>query len=280
MNSEDRSSNDPGEKSWVDKILQLFSSTPKTREDINTILEMAKENQLLDSDELTIIEGAMEVTDIQVRDVMVPRSQMTVVNASDTPEQFLPTVIQSGHSRFPVIGESNDDIMGILHAKDLLPLVLGDSSSFVLEQNLRPVYQVPESKRLNKLLNDFRESRNHMAIVIDEYGGVSGLLTIEDVLEEIVGEIEDEFDVDEDASIKRLSDNDYIIKAHTRIEDFNREFNAQLDASEFDTIAGLITQQFGHVPQRNESVDIDNFTFKVIHADRRRLFLIRLFIHQ
>ena len=279
MNSEDRPANDSGSRSWIEKISKIFNSSPKTRQDINDILEKAKEDKILDIDELAIIEGAMEVNDIKVRDVMVPRSQMTVIQANQTPEEFLPAVIKSGHSRFPVAGETNDDVIGVLHAKDLLPLVIEkDNSNFDISKYLRPVHHVPESKRLSKLLNDFRTTRNHMALVINEYGGISGLITIEDVLEEIVGEIEDEFDVEEDASIKKLSDNDYIIKALTTIEDFNEEFNSNLDESTYDTIAGLVTQQFGHVPQRNETVTIDRFTFKVLHADSRRLHLLRLLI--
>jgi magnesium and cobalt transporter len=277
--SEGRSPNDSGEQSWIEKISRLFSTSPRTREDINEFLLFAKEHLLLDEDEFTIIQGAMDVTDIQVREVMVPRSKMIVIKASDNPEEFLPAVIKSGHSRFPLMGEDNDDVLGILHAKDLLQLILDkDTEAFDLSKYIRPVPKVPESKRLNKLLNDFRTTRNHMAIVIDEYGGISGLITIEDVLEEIVGEIEDEFDVDEDESIKKISDNDYLIKGHTTIEDFNHAFDSELDETEFDTIAGLVTQQFGHIPQRNESVIIDKFTFKVLHADKRRIHLIRLSI--
>lgn len=282
MNSEERPSNDPSEhRTWIEKITDLFSSTPKTREDINALLELARENNLLASDEFNIIEGAMEVSELQVSDVMLPRPQMVVVQADQKPEQFLNNVIQSGHSRFPVIGETQDDILGILHAKDLLPLVIDTSNDeFDINRYLRPVYKVPESKRLNKMLKSFRETRNHMAIVIDEYGGVSGLITIEDVLEEIVGEIEDEFDVEQDAPIKKIGEGDYIIKAHLTIEDFNQYFNASFDDTDFDTIAGIVTQQFGHIPQRNESVELEGFTFKVLQADNRRMHLIRLFTQQ
>ncbi len=279
MNSEERSSDDPEALSWIEKITKRFNFTPKTRKEINQMLEQARENHILDGEEFSIIEGAMEVNDIQVREVMVPKTKMVCINFNETPEQFLPAAIQSGHSRFPIIGETNDDILGILHAKDLLPLIIQkNNSDFDITQYLRPVNNVPESKRLNKLLQDFRNTRNHMAIVIDEYGGVSGLITIEDVLEEIVGEIEDEFDVEENASITKVSDSDYIIKAHTSIEEFNQTFNAKLDESDFDTIAGLITQKAGHVPQRNDKIEIDQFSFKVLHADKRRLHLLRLFI--
>ena len=280
MNSEDRSTNDSGDKTWIEKIKQIFSSTPQTREDVNEILQLARESALLDKEEYTIIEGAMEVRDIQVREVMVDRSKMVVVNVCQSPEDFLPTIIQSGHSRFPVVGEDSDDILGVLHAKDLLPILIEKNPEpFDIQQYLRPIYKVPESKRLINLLKDFRETRKHMALVFDEYGGVSGLITIEDVLEEIVGEIEDEFDVDDAAFIKQLGDsssNDFIINALTPIEEFNTYFKSDLPESEFDTIAGLITQKAGHLPQRNEQVQLDNFSFKVLHADNRRLHLLRM----
>lgn len=280
MNNEDRSSNDSGERTWIEKISQIFSSTPKTREEVNELLNLAREQALLDNDEFTIIEGAMEVKDTHVRDVMIPRPQIISVSIDATPEEFLPDVIKSGHSRFPVVGETADDILGILHAKDLLPLIISkDNQKFEITDYLRHVSKVPESKRLNKLLKYFRENRSHMAIVIDEYGGVSGLITIEDVLEEIVGEIEDEFDVQTDSTIRKLSENDYIIKALTPIEDFNESFSTELDESEFDTIAGLITQKAGHVPQRNEVIVIDQFSFKVLHADNRRMHLLRLTVN-
>ncbi len=279
MNSEDRSDNDPGDsRSWIDKISDIFSSTPRTREDVNALLEMARENKLLAKDEYNIIEGAMEVSEQQVSDVMLPRSNMVTVSVDEKPEAFLNKLVKSGHSRFPVCGETPDDVLGILHAKDLLPLIIEkDNDDFSLTQYLRPAYKVPESKRLNKMLKSFRETRNHMAIVIDEYGNVSGLITIEDVLEEIVGEIEDEFDVEQDVPIKQIGSDDYIIKAHLTIEDFNQHFDAHLDDSDFDTIAGIVTQQFGHIPQRNETVEIDGFTFKVLQADNRRMHLLRLF---
>lgn len=281
MTNDDRSSNDSGKRTWIERLGQIFSSTPKSRQDIHDIVLQAKEESLLDSDELTLIQGAMAVTDIHVREVMVPRSQMVVVHADESPAEFLPNVIKSGHSRFPVVGETSDDIIGILHAKDLLPLVIEkDLKDFDLSQYLRPIHKVPESQRLNNLLKDFRETRKHMAIVFDEYGGVSGIITIEDVLEEIVGEIEDEFDALDNEFIKALSDNEYIVKAITTIEDFNSKFNASLDESEFDTIAGLITKKAGRVSQRGEVVDIDQFSFKILNADKRRLLLLRLTVNE
>jgi len=279
--SDDRTTNIVDDRSWISKISQLFNSTPKTRNDISAILKLARDNKLLDDDEYAAIEGAMEVHDIQVDDVMIPRNQMVIISVNETPEQFLPRIIESGHSRFPVAGEDSDDILGILHTKDLLPLVLQkDIDSFDITRFLRSPLKVPESKRLNRLMDDFRSSQNHMAIVFDEYGAVSGLVTIEDVLEEIVGEIEDEFDVEDGNDIKQLSSNDYIIKAQTLIEDFNDELNANLDDSDVDTIGGLVGYQLGHIPQRGESITIDNFTFKVLHADSRKVHLLRLLINQ
>src|SRR5690554_970988 len=279
--SDDRTANIVDDRSWISKISQLFNSTPKTRNDISAILKLARDNKLLDDDEYAAIEGAMEVHDIQVDDVMIPRNQMVIISVNETPEQFLPRIIESGHSRFPVAGEDSDDILGILHTKDLLPLVLQkDIDSFDITRFLRSPLKVPESKRLNRLMDDFRSSQHHMAIVFDEYGAVSGLVTIEEVLEEIVGEIEDEFDVEDGNDIKQLSSNDYIIKAQTLIEDFNDELNANLDDSDVDTIGGLVGYQLGHIPQRGESITIDNFTFKVLHADSRKVHLLRLLINQ
>jgi magnesium and cobalt transporter len=275
--SEDRSSHDPSDKSWIEKIAQAFSGEPKTRGDLIEILKIAQQNEIIDSEAQSIIEGALEVSDQQVREVLVPRPQMVVVKSSDSPETILTTVIQAGHSRFPVIGETLDDVLGILLAKDLLPLVLKQNlAEFDLLQTVRPATFVPESKRLNVLLREFRERRNHMAVVIDEYGGVSGLITIEDVLEEIVGEIEDEYDSDNDVFIKKLADNDYIIKALTPIDDFNDHFSSRLNDDEFDTIGGLLMKSFGHVPQRNEETVIEGFSFKVLNADNRRIHLLRM----
>ena len=280
MNNEDRSTNDSGEKSWIEKIKQIFSTTPKTRDDINEFLHFARDASLIDNDEFTIIEGAMEVKDTQVREVMVDRTQMIVIKADESPDTFLNTVVNSGHSRFPVMGETKDDVLGLLHAKDLLPLLLeADHPTINLQQYLRPIHKVPESRRLINLLKDFRETRKHMAIVFDEYGGVSGLITIEDVLEEIVGEIEDEFDVDDDIFIKPIAgenNNDFIINALTPIEEFNTYFKTQLDDSEFDTLAGLITQKAGQLPKRNDTISLEHFSFKVLHADKRRLHLLRM----
>lgn len=201
--SEDRSSN--GHKSWLDKITQAFAHEPRNRQELLELLRDAHDNKLLDSEALSIVEGAIQVADLQVRDIMVPRSQMMSIRSTQTPKEFLPAIIEAAHSRYPVVGESLDDVMGVLLAKDLLPLILhNDERPFDIKELLRPATFVPESKRLNVLLREFRANRNHMAIVIDEYGGVAGLVTIEDVLEQIVGDIEDEHDVEEDSYIKQI----------------------------------------------------------------------------
>lgn len=265
------------DKSWFEKVIYSLSGEPKSREELLEIIEHAASNHLLDREALEIIQGALEVADQQVREIMIPRSQMVVVNIDSAPETFLPRIIESGHSRFPVIGETKDDIKGILLAKDLLPLILQGHSDFVLENAIRPANIIPESKRLNVLLREFRENRYHMALVIDEYGGISGLITIEDILEEIVGDIEDETDENhEDNSIRKICDNDYIVKALTPIEQFNTHFGAKLSDEEFDTIGGLITQAFGYLPQRNETMNLSGYDFRVLYADKRQIHLLRL----
>ena len=275
--SEDRFGNEPGDRSWLEKIALLFSSEPHNRKDLEGVLAIAAENEVIDQDARSIMEGAMKVSDMQARDIMIPRAQMVVIKAESTLEEILPQIIRSAHSRYPVVGESPDDIQGILLAKDLLPELLNkDHSEFHMQPLLRPTVVVPESKRLNVLLREFRENRNHMAIVIDEYGGVAGLVTIEDVLEEIVGEIEDETDVDEDNFIRKISDDDFFIKALTPIEDFNEYFRTHFSDEEFDTIGGLVIQAFGHMPARNEVTQIENFEFKVINADQRKIHSLRV----
>ena len=275
--SEDRSSDDPDDKSWIEKIADAFSSEPKTRGDLLDIVRVAHDNEVIDQDALHIIEGAMEVGQTQVREIMVPRSQMVTIRADQPLAQILPHIIDSAHSRYPVIGETTDEILGILLAKDLLPQILkNDADSFDITSLLRPATVIPESRRLNLLLREFREKRNHMAIVIDEYGGVAGLVTIEDVLEEIVGEIEDEHDVEEDTHIRKLGDNDFVVKALTPIDEFNSMFDAEFSDEEFDTIGGIVLQHFGHLPHRNETAVINGFHFKVLNADKRQIHLLRM----
>lgn len=268
------------ERSWLDKVLHAFSAEPKSRDELMEIIKDAADNHLLDQEALSIIEGALDVSSLQAREIMVPRSHIVAIRLEDSPQEYLPQLIESGHSRFPVIGENIDDIKGILLAKDLLPLALKGTDNFNLETILRPATIVPESKRVNILLREFRENRYHMALVMDEYGGITGLLTIEDILEEIVGEIEDETDEQEDATdfIKRVSETDYIIKALTPIENFNDFFNKQLSDEDFDTLGGILMQEFGHLPKRNEVVQIDNMQFRVLYADNRQIHLLRLTI--
>jgi len=273
----DSPSPDTAEKSWLDKIGQLFSGEPRTRSDLEDVLEVAAENELIDEDARSIMEGAIAVSDMQARDIMIPRAQMVMIKAESSLEEILPQITQSAHSRYPVIGESPDDILGILLAKDLLPLVLDkDLSSFQLEPVLRPTVVVPESKRLNVLLREFRENRNHMAIVIDEYGGVAGLVTIEDVLEEIVGEIEDETDAEADRYIRKISERDFFVKALTPIDQFNDYFETEFSDEEFDTIGGLVIQSLGHMPSRNEVATVGDFEFQVINADQRKIHSMRM----
>ncbi|HSG60950.1 MAG TPA: transporter associated domain-containing protein [Pseudomonadales bacterium] len=274
--SEDRSSNDLGDKSWIEKISAAFSAEPKSKADLIELLDMSHSNDLIDSDALNIIKGALEVAELQARDVMVPRPQMVILRDDCERKDYLQVIVESGHSRFPVVGENIDEVRGILLAKDILPTLINGGENTKLSDLVRPAVCVPESKRLNVLLREFRENRNHMAIVIDEYGGVSGLITIEDILEEIVGEIEDETDEDSDIFIRKVNDKDYVIKALTPIDDFNDYFKSQLDDSEYETIGGLIMQSFGYMPKRNEITEINGFTFRVVNADNRQLHLLRL----
>jgi magnesium and cobalt transporter len=275
--ADDRSSQDNGDKTWLEKIADVFSGEPKSREDLHDILSKAEQDEIIDRDALKIMEGALHVGDMQAREIMIARAQMEVIKADLPLAKILPTIIESGHSRYPVIGDNADEVLGILLAKDLLPQILnGDRENFDIRSLLRPVVCVPESKRLNVLLREFREKRNHMAIVIDEYGGTAGLVTIEDVLEEIVGEIEDEYDVEEESNIRRVSPTDFIVKALTPIEDFNEQFHRDLSDDEVDTIGGLVLRNLGHLPQRGETADIDIFQFKVLNADNRQIHLLRV----
>ena len=270
-------SDEGSDRSWLERLGLSFSSEPRSREDLEAQLRQAVDKDLIDEDALSIIEGAMQVSDMQVRDIMIPRPQMVVIKAESRLEEILPQIIRSKHSRYPVIGDNPDDILGILLAKDLLPQILSDDrKDFDVRQLLRRGVVVPESKRLNVLLREFRQSRNHMAIVIDEYGGVAGLVTIEDVLEEIVGDIEDETDAEGDQFIRRISDGDFFLKALTPISDFNDYFDARFSDEEFDTIGGVVMHAFGHVPSRNEITHIQGFEFKVINADQRKIHSLRL----
>ena len=254
----------------LERIGAILMREPEDRDQLLELLQSSYERNLMDADALAMIEGVLQVSELQARDIMVPRAQMDVVDINDTPEVFLPKVIESGHSRFPVIGESKDDVIGILLAKDLLRYYAGHESN--VRDMLRPAVFIPESKRLNVLLKDFRRARNHMAIVVDEYGGVAGLVTIEDVLEQIVGEIEDEYDFDETEAQILLDRNGlYRVKAQTSIEDFNSTFGTEFSDDEYDTIGGLLLNRFGRLPKRGEEIELDSLRFRVQRADSRRL---------
>ncbi|WP_297326141.1 transporter associated domain-containing protein [Nitrosomonas sp.] len=268
---------DPSPKSgWLERLSALLIRKPEDREQLITLLHSAFERNLLDSDALSMIEGVMQVSEMQARDIMVPRSQMDVVDISEKPEKFIPFVVEAAHSRFPVIAGSEDDIIGILLAKDLLRYY-ADPEEFNIRDMLRPAVFIPESKRLNVLLKDFRSNRNHMAIVVNEYGGVAGLITIEDVLEQIVGEIEDEYDFDEEEdNIVMEADGIYRVKAITEIDSFNEELGANFNDDDYDTIGGLVLNKFGRLPHRGESAIIDHFKFTVQRVDSRRLHMLKV----
>jgi len=254
----------------LERIGAILMREPEDREQLLELLQSSYERNLMDADALAMIEGVLQVSELHARDIMVPRAQMDVVDIHDPPEKFLPKVIESGHSRFPVIGENKDDIIGILLAKDLLGHFGGKEQD--VRDMLRPAVFIPESKRLNVLLKDFRRNRNHMAIVVDEYGGVSGLVTIEDVLEQIVGDIEDEYDFDEtEANILLDRNGRYRVKAQTSIEDFNATFGTAFGDDEYDTIGGLLLSRFGRLPKRGDETVLDGLRFRVLRADSRRL---------
>jgi magnesium and cobalt transporter len=264
-------------RSWRDRVADLFTGEPTSRRQLLELLRHSATRELIDLDVLNIIFGAIAMADMRARDIMIPRSQLVFVRADAKLEVFLPTVIGSQHSRFPVIGDDLDDVRGILHAKDILPLLLKEErSDFDIRDCMRPAVVIPESKRLNVLLQEFRVNRNHMALVIDEYGHVSGAVTIEDVLEQIVGDIEDEHDVDEDSSIKELGNDTWVVKASAAVDDFNAHFGTRFDDREFDTIGGLVVRQFGHVPKREETIAIGGLTFRVLNADSRRVRLLHV----
>lgn len=260
-------------RSWLDRISSALSGEPTSREDLVELLRDAQADGLIAADTLTMMEGAIAVSDLTVGDVMIPRSQMVVLPADGKLLDLMKAVVESGHSRFPVHGDDKDEILGVLLAKDLLRGVVSDFGPATIHELLRPAVLIPESKRLNVLLREFRQSRNHMAIVIDEHGGVAGLLTIEDVLEQIVGDIDDEHDDAEDpnALIAAQADGQFVVDALTPIDDFNDRFGAEFDDDEYDTIGGLIVDAIGHLPEAGEELTIGRFTFRVSGADARRV---------
>ncbi len=276
--NDDASTNSQDKRSWLDRLSFFLSDRPSTKEELLERIRQAEEDQILDREVLDTIEGALQMSHMQVRDIMVPRPQMAVVKADQSTQEFMQTITETSHSRFPVIGESPDEVLGILLAKDLLPLAFAKQmDNFDLNAMLRKSIFVPESKRLSILLNEFRTNRYHMAIVLDEYGGVAGLVTIEDVLEQIVGEIEDETDAEEDdGNIRPFADNGFLVKALTTIEDFNAHFGTYYDETEFDTIGGIITQQFGHLPAKDENIVVGDLNFLILAADNRRIRLMQV----
>ena len=257
--------------SLIERLTAWLSPEPDNREELLELLHAAYDNNLLDADALSMIEGVMQVSEMQVREIMIPRAQMDVVDINDSPDKLLPFIIETAHSRFPAVDGDRDNVVGILLAKDLLRLCTDEEVH--LREILRPAVFVPESKRLNILLREFRSSRNHIAIVVDEYGGAAGLVTIEDVLEQIVGDIEDEYDYDEaEANILRDKSGGWRVKAQTEIADFNETVGAKLPEEEFDTVGGLVMNRFGRLPKRGETIEIDGFRFQILRADSRRLY--------
>jgi len=264
---------------WRARITRTLAAGLKDRAQLVEMLAESRQRGVLDADAFAMLEGVLAVADLQVRDIMIPRVQMVCLHRDDPIARILPAVVESGHSRFPVLDDDRDDVVGILLAKDLLRLFAGATpAKFDMREYLRPVVFVPESKRLNVLLKEFRGSRNHMAIVVDEYSGVAGLVTIEDVIEQIVGDIDDEFDVEDDQNIRREAERQFNVRGSTRIDEFNQFFNAELPAGEFDTVAGLVIKQFGRMPRRGESVTLGEFEFRVLRTDRRRIDSLRVTI--
>ncbi|THB73681.1 MAG: CBS domain-containing protein [Gammaproteobacteria bacterium] len=278
MPDDNSNSTSPGNRSWLERLSNLLTGEPRDREELVEVLRDAQQRNLLNLDALAMMEGVMQVTEMQVRDIMIPRSQMVVGDSDANPEELLPIVIESGHSRFPVVGDSRDEIEGILMAKDLLRFAANsdEEQRFDMREVMRPAYFVPESKPLDILLKEFKKNRNHMAIVVDEYGGVAGLVTIEDVLEQIVGEIDDEHDFDDDHYILQHQSGHCIIKALTPVEDFNEHFETDFSDEEYDTIGGIVMHEFGRLPERGESISIEGLLFEVMRADARRVHLLRV----
>ncbi|HHF0148752.1 TPA: CNNM family magnesium/cobalt transport protein CorC [Haemophilus influenzae] len=281
MNDEQQNSNqsENTKKPFFQSLFgRFFQGELKNREELVEVIRDSEQNDLIDQNTREMIEGVMEIAELRVRDIMIPRSQIIFIEDQQDLNTCLNTIIESAHSRFPVIADADDrdNIVGILHAKDLLKFLREDAEEFDLSSLLRPVVIVPESKRVDRMLKDFRSERFHMAIVVDEFGAVSGLVTIEDILEQIVGDIEDEFDEEEIADIRQLSRHTYAVRALTDIDDFNAQFNTDFDDEEVDTIGGLIMQTFGYLPKRGEEIILKNLQFKVTSADSRRLIQLRV----
>ena len=264
-------------ESWRARLARALSAAPGSRGELIRMLRAAERKGLVNVDALGMIEGALAVADLQVRNIMVPRTGMVVVDRDKPPEEFIAAVVESGHSRFPVIGDGRDDVDGILLAKDLLRyFALERDRGFDLRDAMRPAWFVPESKRLNVLLREFQNGRNHMAIVVNEWGGLSGLVTIEDVIEQIVGEIDDEHDIDEESFCEQVKPGEFIVKALMPVEEFNTVFDTAFDEDEFDTLGGIVVKAFGYLPERGEELTLGDLRFSVLRADRRRVHLFRV----
>jgi len=264
-------------RSFMDRLVHALGGEPRDREELLELLRDAQAREIFDADTLQMVEGAFQVTDMRVRDIMIPRGQMVVLDHEAALDKILPVIIESGHSRFPVINEDKDNIVGVLLAKDVLKYTgASGQQSFDIMEVARPPTFTPETKRLNVLLKDFRTDHNHMAIVMDEYGGVAGLVTIEDVLEEIVGEIDDEHDTDEDATIRDLGDGVFNVRALTPIEEFNDSMGTRFSDEEFQTIGGVLMQHIGHMPKVGEQAVIDGCQFKVLQSDKRQIHLVQV----
>lgn len=261
---------------WLQRLRESLFLKAKNHKELLRVLRDAQQRELFDESTLAMFEGVLQVSDMQTRDIMIPRTQMITLNADDAFESNIQVIIQSGHSRLPVLGDSPNEVVGILIVKDLIPYLHKKHKNFKLRDILRPVSFIPESKRLDTLLQEFRLNHQHMAIVVDEYGSIAGLVTIEDVLEQIVGDIEDEHDFDDENFIKKHSETTYIVKAITPIEEFNHYFNSTLDDHKADTIGGILLKAFGHLPNRGENIIYEGFRFKVLHADNRRIRLLRV----
>ncbi|MGA8260223.1 MAG: transporter associated domain-containing protein [Arenicellales bacterium] len=280
MNNKDEPPSRPWWAGPWRRLRLCLGGSPQSREEVLEIISSARREGVLDQETQDTIQRVLQVAELRVRDIMIPRPKMVVVDRSDSPKELLPVLIESSHSRFPVVDGERDKVIGILLAKDLLRYFEdGEPGSFNMRDMLRPAVFIPESKRLNVLLNEFRSSRNHMAVVVDEYAGVAGLVTIEDVLEQIVGDIEDEHDIDEEADmILQRGESEYVVKALLPLEDFNEYFHTVYDDTEIDTLGGLVIQNLGHVPRRGEKLRIDQFRIEVLHSDSRRIYLLKVVV--
>ncbi|MCC4801126.1 magnesium/cobalt efflux protein [Enterovibrio norvegicus] len=279
MNEDNSQSSDgPSRKTFFERLGQIFQGDPKDRQELVDVFRDSEQNDLIDHETRDMLEGVMQISEMRIRDIMIPRSQMVTIERAQPLEEIINVINDAQHSRYPVISDDKDHVEGILLAKDLLRYLIHDSEPFDIDKVIRPAVVVPESKRVDRLLKEFQAERYHMAIVVDEFGGVSGVVTIEDILEEIVGDIEDEYDDDEEQEIRQLSKHTFAVKALTTLEDFNEKFGSQFNDDDIDTIGGLVMTSFGHLPTRGEEVDIENFHFKVTAADSRRVIQLQVTI--